>query len=402
MKNVKAATLFVILALVTISIAIQPASANPTTRQQSLKAYIDERYDEGVTESGYVLVNGESKRVEATYGAVTSLDYLGYLAYRPPIINMAIVKNFTWKLQWKPPLSEDDSRFGGFSRFISGIPDIESTFMAVKLYEILWGHETSSNPPLNMDDVEINGTRTIFYASKAQAASGGFGPQEGTSPEMMSTYQAIYTIYSLAQIESDRGYPVTVTDFFNKSAVISWIQSCRVGDAFKLSPASQGVGVTPTAAAVLTLGMLGETVSGINAISNWILGRQIEDDSIFAGGFEEANQTADPNIVSTYYALRVLELTNRLDEVNSTVTEFILDSQAVDGAWGFVPEQEDGSLEYAALAMEALDMFGNVQTFMAEEDPNNIGEPMFDWRYGLIIIIFIVAVVLGVIALRLD
>ena len=350
MKYIKSATLLVVVALLTISIVVQPSAANPTTREQSLKAYIDARYDEGVTEAGYTLVPGEARRVEATYGAMTVLDVLGFLDARPVPVAMDIIKNWTWKLQWKPPVSEDDARFGGFSSFISGIPTIETNYLAVKLYQILWEQESSANPPFNMGDVEINGTRSMFFINKAQAESGGFGEQEGSSPDLITTYQAISSLYILAQIESELGNTVAATDYYNRTSLINWIENCRVGNAYKLSPAYEGVGVSPTAAAIMIMNLIGEPVTGINAIGNWILERQVLDDVPYVGGFEESLLTVDPNIESTYYAMKALEITGQIVDVNSTVSDFILNCQANDGAWGFVPGQEEGSLVYAAYA----------------------------------------------------
>jgi hypothetical protein len=402
MKNIKSATLLVVVALLTISIFVQPSAANPTTREQSLKAYIDERYDKGVTEAGYALVSGQAKRVEATYGAMTVLNDLGYLDARPVPVAMDLMKNWTWKLQWKPPLSEDDARFGGFASFISGIPTIETNYYAVKLYQILWEQESSVSPPFNMEDVEINGTSSMFFISKTQAESGGFGQQEGNSPDMMTTYQAISSLYILADIETEKGNSVDATDYFNMTSLVSWIESCRVGDAYKLAPASEGVGVSPTAAAIIVMNLIGEPISGINNIGNWILDRQVEEDTSFPGGFEESILTVDPNIETTYYAMKALEITGQLVDVNSTVSGFILDCQAQDGAWGFAPEQEEGSLVYAAYAAESLDLIGSVNTYLSQEDPNNPSAPLFDWRYGVILGIILVGIIVGVISLRLD
>ena len=72
MRSVKIAALAIAIALVVVTLVAQPVSANPTTRRQSLRAYIDDNYD--VIEGGYSLPNQEVSRADPTVGAILIFD----------------------------------------------------------------------------------------------------------------------------------------------------------------------------------------------------------------------------------------------------------------------------------------------------------------------------------------
>ncbi|TFH04520.1 MAG: hypothetical protein E4H14_14540, partial [Candidatus Thorarchaeota archaeon] len=180
------------------------------------------------------------------------------------------------------------------------------------------------------------------------------------------------------------------------------------GDGFKLSPESDTIGVTATAAGIMALGLLPSisTVPGLQAATDWVLARQIEDyvDEDCIGGFEEGVSTGDPNFVTTYFALKLLESAGGLVSVNqTTVTDFILNCQVEDGSWGYIPGAEVGSLVYAGQACELLDIIGNAVSILASsEDPYSPGGFILDWRYIVVIGIVLVAIVIAVVSVRRD
>ncbi|MGY5876817.1 MAG: prenyltransferase/squalene oxidase repeat-containing protein [Candidatus Thorarchaeota archaeon] len=396
MKKVKAAGLLIALALVVLTVVVQPVSANPTTRQQSLKMYIDSKHD--TVEGGYVLVDGQALRVEATSAALYILEELTYLDARPPIINLTKSMDFTWKLVWKSE-GTTPPRFGGFGRIIGALVDIEATYFGVRQLEVLLENDDVTNFAAALENYERDWT--YKYINETQTESGGFGFEVDASPDMISTFYAIYSLYALEAFASE----VAEDWFTDIEATVDWILSCQEGNAFKLTPESERSGVTPTAAALMSLAMMERLndIDDLSAVRSWILDRQVLDSETggFIGGFEEAISTNDTNIVSTYYALKALEATGGISGVNDTVEDFIVDCQAVEGSWGFVPGLEKGTMVYASMAVESLAML-DAKTILNQEDPNNPVPPLVDWRYLLIVGIIFVAVIFGLIALRRD
>jgi prenyltransferase beta subunit len=150
------------------------------------------------------------------------------------------------------------------------------------------------------------------------------------------------------------------------------------------------------------------TIPGLQASNNWIIERQLfdADSPDFNGGFEEGNGTLDANFVTTYYALKALNVTGALSAINETaVIDFILNCQAVDGSWGYIPGEEEGSLVYAGQACEALNMVrdGDAAAILAAaQDPNTPGGFFLDWRLFVVGGILLVALVLAIVNLRMD
>jgi prenyltransferase beta subunit len=194
----------------------------------------------------------------------------------------------------------------------------------------------------------------------------------------------------------------------NETATLAWIDDCREGDAFKLSPESYTASLTATAAALHALSYFQSALSipGLPATISWILERQVleSESSDFVGGFEEGNGTADPNLASTYYALKALDLTNAYSSVNgSAVTAFILNCQAVDGSWGHVPDEDVGFLAYAGQACELLNIIGDaVEILASSQDPNAPSGFILDWRFLVVGGIIVLALALAVASLRWD
>ncbi|RDE15511.1 MAG: hypothetical protein C4K49_06085 [Candidatus Thorarchaeota archaeon] len=396
MDRVKAAGVFIACALILVAIAVQPALANPGTRRDSLISFLSNRYD--AAEGGYSLTGETVSRIESTEAAAMILNDLGYLDARPPMIDLVKMKNFTQKLQWMSG-GESHERYGGFASYIAGPTSVENTHLALQLWTIL---SNQSNIP-RIDQVVMNVTAALMYINKTQTSLGGFGAATGSSPDVISTYHALWSLNSLFGLKSDETWEKWLR---NRTATVEWILSCRVGDSFKLSPGSTVTGLEPTAAAILALDILGElpSVSGLDGIKNWILGRQVTEPirGEFEGGFEEGYLTNDTNLVSTYYALTSLVALGFLSQCNETaVAQFIIDSQAADGSWGSVPGISVGTLPNAALAVNSLLILGQTGLLL-EEDPNNPNAPLLDWRVLVVAGILIVAIAAALVAMRMD
>ncbi|MHA2432858.1 MAG: prenyltransferase/squalene oxidase repeat-containing protein, partial [Candidatus Thorarchaeota archaeon] len=201
--------------------------------------------------------------------------------------------------------------------------------------------------------------------------------------------------------------PDVIDDWLlNRTAITEWILSCREGDAFKLSPASDVAGVTATAAAMMALNILEAlpSLAETQSITDWVLARQVvsSEGDVSVGGFEESLKSNDTNVASTYWALETLDLFGRIDEVDDELAAtFILDSQAADASWGLVPGIEVGRLYYAHYAIRSLYLLDQLD-MLNEEDPNSPPLPIFDWKFALVIGIIVVAAVGGFMSVRMD
>ncbi|MHA2134821.1 MAG: prenyltransferase/squalene oxidase repeat-containing protein [Candidatus Thorarchaeota archaeon] len=402
MNKVKATGLALALSLMFLSMVAQPATANPGSRLDSLLALMAENFD-AAGERGYSLVGTVASRVEATYPAAFILDELTYMAQRPPypigpdgIVGM---KNFTQKLQWFSG-GEDSARYGGISPFIAGEPDMAATFYGIQLWQIMNKH---NDVPGMLDVEDINATSLLFYVNKSQSVDGGFGLTAVRSPDIVSTYMALYVIDAM----EDETTVWTIDDILlNRTKTVEWILSCREGDAFKLNPASSIPGVTPTAAALKALEILGEIpglVSELQDVRNWVLDRQVseEEGGEFFGGFEEGHLTNDTNIVSTFYAIKALGVLSVIPTNVTNAARFIADCQAANGGWGNVPGLDVGTLEFAAFAIDSLSKLDSVN-LLYEEDPNNPAGALIDWRVLLVVGFVIVAVIIAFVSLRME
>jgi prenyltransferase beta subunit len=402
MKRVKVITIGFAFMLLFVAAAVQPVAA--ASRSDSLRSYISGRFD--VERGGYSPPLDNVVRVSSTYGAVLALNELGSLASRPPPVNLTAVLDSLVIRQWNIDSEENDSlldyqRYGGFSEYLVGPVTMNMNQMGIILLDML---KAQSDYP-GIDDLDVNETSLLINLDRAQTASGGFSSIPTNDPDIVSTYQALFILDFL-----DTYNPaLNAWDVLNnETATLEWINSCRSGDGFKLSPDSDSIGVIPTAAGILALDLLPSvsTVSGLQTATNWVLARQVidEDLGLFSGGFEEGLNTGDPNFESTYYALKLLEFSGGLVSVNETeVIDFILNCQAEDGAFAFIPEADTGNLVYAGQACELLNLFGNAASILASsEDPYSVGGFALDWRYLVVAGIIIVAFVLAIISVKSD
>ncbi len=398
MKRVKVISIALAFMFVLVAVSVQPVSA--ASRSDSLRSYISDRFD--TVRGGYSPPSDDVVRVDATYGAVLAQYELGLLSTRPPPVNLTKVLNSIALRQWltnDPDNDLDQKRYGGFGEYLVGPVTMSMTLKGVQAIEML---EEQADYP-GVTSIEIDEEALLSYVNRSLSDSGGFSSIPGNSPDIVSTYQALYILDYL-----DTTYGLNIEDTWNETATLEWINECRVVQTFKLSPTSDTVGVTATSAGILALSLhpSDPAITQLQEAVNWVLDRQILDgpDDRFVGGFEEGIQTDDVNFQTTYNALKLLDFANALVSVNETlVVDFILNCQVEDGSWGFVPDATVGTLVYAGQACELLNMFGNAANILASsEDPYSPGGFELDWRYLLFGGIIVLALVIAIIMVRRD
>jgi len=373
---------------------------------ESLRSYIDDQYDD--VEGGYSLKAEKLSRGEPTFSGLFTLNELGDLAVRPPAINLTKAKTFLTKLQWTR-IKEKEEKYGGFSSAIAVTPSVSSTYYALRAWQILSQH----NDYIGMQNVEINETAALVYLNRTYTEEGSFAAMIGEDGDIVSTYMAVYSIDYLARlIEENDGTPYqhTIDTWLNTTGVIEYILSCRSGDGFKPAPDGKVIGVTPTATAILTLSILDrlDVLGDLQPIRDWLLARQVTTPVAdeYVGGFTESYMTNDTNLMSTYYALKALNALNSIEgHVNVTsVADFIVSCQAADGSWALAPNAPEGETTYIGIAFEAFSLLPDVNplVLLSEEDPNNPSPPVFDWRWIAVAVPLVLALVAGIVALRLD
>ncbi|TFG99111.1 hypothetical protein E4H12_03900 [Candidatus Thorarchaeota archaeon] len=402
MKRVKVIIIAFAFMLVLVAATAQPVAA--ASRSDSLRSYISGRFD--VERGGYSPPSDNVVRVDATYGAILALDELGSLVARPPPVNLTKILNSLIIRQWNEDEDTNDTnsidykRYGGFSEYLIGPVTMNMNMMGIILLDLL---KNQADYP-GITAIDINRTALKDHIIRTYTAEGAFSAIPGQNPEIVSTYQALFIIDYL----NNHDVTLNAWGIVNETATIEWINSCRSGDGFKLSPESDTIGVTATAAGIMALDLLPSisTVPGLQAATDWVLARQIEDyvDEDFIGGFEEGVSTEDPNFKTTYFALKLLESSGDLVSVDqTTVTDFILSCQVEDGSWGYIPGAEVGSLVYAGQACELLNFIGDAASILASsEDPYSPGGFILDWRYLVLAGIIIVALVVAVVSVRRD
>jgi prenyltransferase beta subunit len=408
MKKSRLTVLAITVALVIMPVMIQTASANPGSRIDALYALFALNWEP--LEGAYSNIGSEAPRLEGTHAAAVVFDDWGTFDTRPPGAEIVRMKNFTRKVQWRSG-GEESWRYGGFGPFIAGGPTAKTAFLAAETWEI---YTQQSNIP-NIEDVEINATAACIYINSTQSVNGGF--VRNTDPDssinendtdIVSTFYALYTLDSMitaaAELEEDPPFTSIDDILLNRTKTEVYITSCQDGNAFKLTPDSLVAGVTPTAAAIMALDILGRQVDV--SIVNWLVDRQVsEADGLDDfGGFSEGILTNDTNLVSTYWALRALHVSGAIDAVNaSSAAQFILDCQAEDGSWGIVPGVEVGLFDYAAMAVRSLRFLGDEYSArLHEQFPHEAGVPLIDWRLLFIIVFLVAALIIALIALRMD
>ncbi|TFG31833.1 hypothetical protein EU528_05070 [Candidatus Thorarchaeota archaeon] len=403
MKRVKVITIAFAFMLVLVAATAQPVAA--ASRSDSLRSYISGRFD--VERGGYSPPIDDVVRVDATYGAILALNELGSLVARPPPVNLTQVLDSLIIRQWDIDEDTNDTdsvdykRYGGFSEYLVGPVTMNMNMMGITLLAML---KTQADYP-GIVSIDIDTEALLTHINRTQTSFGAFGAVPGYNPDIVSTYQALYIINFLSQYDQSLNAWDIVT---NETATREWIDNCRNGDGFKLSPEADTIGVTATAAGIMALDLLPSvsSVPGLQDAVDWILARQIEDavDEDFIGGFEEGLATEDPNFKTTYYALKLLNFTGGLASVNeSIVIDFILNCQVEDGSWGYIPGADNGNLMYAGEACELLNLLGGASSILASsEDPYSPGGFALDWRYVVVVGIVLVALVLAVVSVRTD
>lgn len=400
MKRIRVFAIAFAVLLVMIAASAQPVDA--ASRYDTLNSYITGRYNAQM--GGYSTPSDNVVRVDATYGAILAIDELGILDNRPPPINITKALDSLILRQWstnRPTNELDQERYGGFSEYLVGPVTMEMTYMGMILHQRLKAQ--ADYPGINVKD--INATALLIYLNRTQTTSGGFSSKPKMSADIVSTYQALSILDMLDEYDSSLN---AWSWLANETATLAWIDECRLGNVFKLSPQSYTASLTATASALMSLSYFQSVLSipGLQSANDWILERQMfEAGSIdFIGGFEEGNGTADANFVSTYYALKALELTGAISAVNETaVIDFVLNCQAVDGSWGYIPGLNVGSLMYTGQACELLNLIGNALSFLASSlDPNSPSGWILDWRFFVAGGILIVALALAIVSLRTD
>jgi hypothetical protein len=301
MKRVKVFTIAFAFALVLIAASAQPVAA--ASRSDTLNSYISRRYD--AQRGGYSPPSDGVVRVDATYGAILALDELGSLSNRPPPINLTKALEVLILRQWSTNDPEDEfdrERYGGFSEYLVGPVTMEMTFMGMILHQRL--RAQADYPGILAKD--INTTALLVYLNRTQSSNGGFSSKPGLSPDIVSTYQAL-SIFEML----DDSYPsLSPWDWLaNETATLEWINNCREGVGFKLSPESDMLSVTATSAGIMSLSIFQTVLSipGLQATNEWVLQRQVfnGDTPEYNGGFEEGNGTNDANFATTYDALKL-------------------------------------------------------------------------------------------------
>ena len=399
MKRAKVVAFAFVFMLVLLAASAQNVAA--ASRSDTLRSYINGRYD--AERGGYSPPSDSVVRVSSTYGAILALNELGLLNNRPPPINLTKALNSLVLRQWDTNGDNalDRARYGGFSEYLAGPVTMDMTYMGIILLNML--KEQSDYPGITK--LDINSEAVLVFVNKTQTDSGGFSSVPEKDPDIISTYQALYIINFLDTYDTDLN---AWTWLRNETATLDWINSCRTGVAYKVSPEDSLPSVSASAAAVMALGLLPSvsSVPGLQDTENWILARQVmhADESDYSGGFEEGEGTGDPNFVSTYYALKVLDHAGAISLANSTAAiSFILNCQTEDGSWGFIPDATSGNLVFAGQACELLNILGNAANILGSA-PNPFASSgvVIDWRTIVIVGILFVALIIALVALRID
>ncbi|MHA2396470.1 MAG: prenyltransferase/squalene oxidase repeat-containing protein [Candidatus Thorarchaeota archaeon] len=399
MKKVKVVAIAFAFTLVLLAFTAQPVAA--ASRYDSLMSYMNNRYD--VVNHGYTIPGEGVTRIDPTYGAISIMNEVEILDDRPPPVTVVDVMDFVVVHQWTAGNEDAEPKYGGFMDYLLGPVDNGINYRGLVLWQLL---KAQGDIP-GTENYDINATANLFWINTTQTESGGFSSEAGVYPDLIST---AYALMSLRII--DTLYPLeNAWDWLlNETATVEWIESCKDGDVYKLSPISDRASVSATAAAVLAYNALDPfaSVPGAGSIQLWLVSRQLleYDELDYVGGFEEANGTGDPNLLSTYFALSAMEILNTLSTVNASAAEaFILNCQSEDGSFGLSPGLSAGKLVYSGYACESLNMLdpGGVHDILSSStDPHSSGDPGIEWRWMIVLGIIVVALVLAVLSVRQD
>lgn len=404
MKRVKIIAFTLAFTFVLLAFTAQPAAA--ATRYESLRSYMNSRYD--AVRGGYTIPGEGIVRISPTYGAISIMNEVGTLTQRPPPVDITEVLEFSVEHQWTTGDEQTEVRYGGFMSYLLGPVTNEINYRGLVLWQLL---KAQDNIP-GSGDYDINATANLVWINKTQTESGGFTVsgeafENGDDPDMLSTAYALASlriIDTMYTLENAWGWLI------NETATVNWIESCKEGAGYKENPDSLLPSTVATAAAVIAYKALDpeSQVPAASSIQSWLLERQITDydEPEFIGGFEEGNDTADPNLLSTYFAITALDQLNAISTVNATAAEsFVLNCQSADGSFARVPGFETGSLvmsAYACQILNLLDIGGARSILSGSIDPYSPEGALIDWRLLVVVGIVIVALVLAVFAVRLD
>ncbi|MFX1605275.1 MAG: prenyltransferase/squalene oxidase repeat-containing protein [Promethearchaeota archaeon] len=399
MKKVKVAAIAFAFTLVLLAFTAQPVAA--ASRYDSLRSYVSSRYD--AVHGGYTIPGEGVARVSPTYGAITVLNETETLGNRPPPVTITEVMDFAVKHQWTSGMAGAEPKYGGFMDYLLGPVNNEINYRGLVLWQLLRAQRDIPGT----ESYSINATANLYWINTTQTESGGFGSEGGYYPNLISTGYALMSIRLINAM-----YPLlNAWDWLrNETATIEWIESCRDGDGYKLSPISSRASVSATAAAVFAYNALdpGAAVPNAGTLQSWLTSRQVLDyeDPTMIGGFEETDGTDDSNIRSTYFAVSALEILNAVSTINTTAAEnFVLNCQSEDGSFGFIPGLSTGILVYSGYACEILNMpgfNGAFESLSSSTDPYSTSNTGIEWRLYVVVGIIVLAAVLAVLSVRHD
>ena len=228
-----------------LAVAAQPAAA--ASRYDSLKSYMNGRYDS--VRGGYSIPGEGIVSLDPTYGAISIMNEVGTIENRPPPISITATMDLIVDLQYLSGQEDEEPSYGGFSDYILGPVTNGGNYRALVIWQIL---KSQGGIP-DTEDYAINATANLFWINKTQTDSGGFvisrdALDEGNDPDLLST---AYALMAIRILDDNYEEEDAWSWLHNETATVAWIESCRDGDAYKLSPDSQLPSVTATAAAVM-------------------------------------------------------------------------------------------------------------------------------------------------------
>ncbi|MFW9787940.1 MAG: prenyltransferase/squalene oxidase repeat-containing protein [Candidatus Thorarchaeota archaeon] len=404
MKRVKVVALALTFTFVLLAFTAQPVAA--ASRYDSLRSYMTSRYD--AVRGGYSIPGEGVVRINPTYGAISIMNAVGTLDNRPAPVTIVDVMDFLVSHQMTSGEEDDPDnvRYGGLSDYLLGPVSNGINYRGL----VLWHHLKDQSDIPGTGDYDINATANLLWINRTYTESGGYAStaeiaSEGGDPDLLSTAYALASFRILDDL-----YPLenALDWIFNETATVDWIENCKVGGAYKLSPDSTLPSVTATYAAVLAYTALypAITVPDSSNLHAWLLDRQVLDDDEleFIGGFEEGNGTEVPSLLSTYFALSAMNMLDTITTANSTAAEaFVLNCQTPEGSFANAPGYSTGSLLYSGYACQILDfLFDGAMSSLSSQDPFSPGDTGFEWRTYVIIGILVIVVVLAVLGVRAD
>ena len=403
MNKTKVVAFTLAFSFILLAVTAQPAAA--ASRYDSLRSYMNGRYDSVM--GGYSIPGEGVVTLDPTYGAISIMNEVGTIENRPPPISITTTMDLIVDFQYLSGLENVDPRYGGFSDYVLGPVTNGGNYRALVIWHIL---KSQGGIP-DTEDYAINATANLLWINKTQTESGGFtisreAIDDGGDPDLLST---AYALMAIRILDDNYEEEDAWSWLLNETATVAWIESCRDGNAYKLSPDSQLPSVTATAAAVMAYHALdmSSVIPNIASIVTWLANRQVLDgpETELIGGFEEGSGTEASNLLSTYYAISALGILNGLSTINATAAEnFILNCQTPEGSFANSPGFDTGELLYSGYACEILNQLNpnGAMSSLSSFDPFSPEETGFEWRIYVIVGIIVIAIGLAVFAVRAD